>query len=112
MSTLFIFNDSPHFHEKSWHGLRVAAGLAANGEAVKLFLFVDGVRLAKTPADATFETSELLEKLYQNAADISACKSCLAERNINGDTLREGIKPGTLDDVVRWTGEAAKVLVY
>lgn len=114
MDHLFIFNDSPYGSQRTFNGLRLAFAMARKG-AIRVFLFGDGVTAGLaglTPAHADYNPQELLSQIAQTGAEIAACGTCMEARGLTQETLIPAVKRGSLDQLVEWTEEAGKVLVF
>lgn len=116
MKYLFILNDPPYGTERSYNGLRLAGSLArSEGTTLSVFLIGDAVGCAlagqKTP-DGYYNLERMLKGLTVKRATIGVCGSCLDARGIRPESLIEGAKPSSMDELTAWTQEADKVLVF
>jgi predicted peroxiredoxin len=88
----------PDNAERAAQGLTVASSAIASGVAVELWLMNDGVSLGQRGAleDMTVPHSPKVTDLWTAIAEnavIYACSPCLARRDIDPTTLRDGITP-------------------
>lgn len=113
MNTLFILNDAPYGTERSYNALRLARALAKKeGEKVRVFLMGDAVACAKS--------GQKVPEGYYNAGDmvrmvggeVGLCGTCLDARGISADEVVEGARRSTMAELVGWTADADKVLVF
>ena len=116
MEYLLVLNDSPYGSQRTYNALRLAGALAQGATmGVSIFLLGDGVASGlrmQSPADASYNTEEMLRLLAAQGVSIGACRTCLEARGIDDATLVAGINRRTLDDLRTWTEEATKVLVF
>lgn len=113
MQTLFILNDAPYGSERSYNALRLAKALAKReGETVRLFLMGDAVACAKTGQHVPEGYYNAGDMLRMVGGEVGLCGTCLDARGINADELIEGTHRSTLGELVAWTAEADKVLVF
>lgn len=114
MDYLFIFNDSPYGSQRTYNGLRLALALARQVK-VRVFLFGDGVTSGLAgPAQghAEYNPQEMLKIIASLGHPIVACGTCMEARGLTQEALIPEVKRGTLDQLVEWTKEAAKVLSF
>jgi len=112
---LFIFNDSPYGSQRTYNGLRLATSIARKGSGVVIFLLGDGVTAAvarQNPADASYNTQEMLRVLAANGVSVSACTTCLQARGITEEALVAGVRCGNMDGLRDLVEDADKVLVF
>jgi uncharacterized protein involved in oxidation of intracellular sulfur len=116
MEYLLVLNDSPYGSQRTYNALRLAGALAQGATmGVSIFLLGDGVASGlrmQSPADASYNTEEMLRLLAAQGVSIGACRTCLEARGIDDAALVAGINRRTLDDLRTWTEEATKVLVF
>jgi sulfur relay (sulfurtransferase) complex TusBCD TusD component (DsrE family) len=89
--------------------------MAKAGAAVRIFLLGDGVTAALSglnPAHADYHPQEMLTFLFQRGAQIAVCRTCLEMRGIPDASLIAGASRSTMDELVSWTEESDKVLVF
>lgn len=114
METLFIFNDSPYGSQRAYNGLRLAVALAKE-TPIRVFLMGDGVTLGLAglmPVEADYNPQEMLKAIAAGGHPILACRTCMEARGLMQTSLIAEVRRGTLDDLVQWTKEAAKVLSF
>jgi uncharacterized protein involved in oxidation of intracellular sulfur len=114
MTYLFIFNDSPHGHQRAYNGLRLAAALARKA-TLRVFLLGDGVvcgLAGLTPANADYNPQELLRMIAATGAAMAACGTCLEARGISPDALIPEVRRGTMDELVAWIEESGQVISF
>jgi len=116
MKYLFIFNDAPYGTERSYNGLRLAGSLAKQeGTAVSIFLIGDAVGCAlagqRTPT-GYYNIERMLKPLIAKGVRIGVCATCMDARGIKPESLGEGARQSSMDELTAWTQEADKVLVF
>jgi uncharacterized protein involved in oxidation of intracellular sulfur len=115
MIYLFILNDSPYGTQRTYNALRMATAMAKTSAGVRIFLLGDGVTAALSglnPAHADYSPQEMLAFLAQRGTQIGVCRTCMEMRGIPDQSLIAGASPSTMDDLISWTEESDKVLVF
>ena len=116
MKYLVILNDPPYGTERSYNGLRLAGALAkAEGTTVSLFLIGDAVGCAlagQTTPTGYYNIERMLKFLVTKGAKIGVCGTCMDARGIKPESLVDGAKRSSMDELTAWTQEADKVLVF
>ena len=116
MNYLFILNDAPYGSERTYNGLRLANSLARNeGAGVSVFLMGDAVgcgAAGQTTPNGYYNLERMLKGLARKGARIGLCGTCLDARGIQADSLVEGARRSTMDELSDWTLEADRVLVF
>jgi uncharacterized protein involved in oxidation of intracellular sulfur len=116
MKYLLILNDAPYGSERSYNGLRLAGSLAGTeGTQVSLFLIGDAVACGlagQTTPNGYYNIERMLKGLVHRRARIGVCGSCIDARGIKVESLTEGAKRSSMDELAAWTQEAEKVLVF
>ena len=117
MKVLFIINEAPYGNEKMYNALRLAHQLKkSDPEAhIRVFLMADAVTAAlpnqETP-NGYYNIARMLKLVLNNGGAIKICGSCAQARGISGLTLLEGVEPSNMPDLVTWTLESDRVLVF
>ena len=115
MEYLFIINDSPYGSQRAYNGLRLAVALSPE-KPMGVFLLGDGVTCGLagfTPKDADYSLPEMLRTIAAfNNNPIVACGTCMEARGLSQEALIPEVRRGTLDQLVKWTLEATKVLSF
>ena len=112
---LFILNDSPYGSQRTYNALRLATSLARKGPGVVIFLLGDGVTAAlarQNPADASYNTQEMLCLLAASGVAVSACITCLQARGISEEALVAGVHSGNMDGLTDLAEDADQILVF
>jgi len=116
MQYLVILNDPPYGTERSYNGLRLASFLAkAEATYVSVFLIGDGVGCAfsgQTTPNGYYNIERMLKTLVIKGAKIGVCGTCMDARGIRAESLLEGTRRSTMEELTAWTQEADKVLVF
>ena len=116
MKYLFILNDPPYGTERSYNGLRVAASLAkTEADTVTIFLIGDAASCAvagQTTPNGYYNLERMLKGLAAKGAQIGVCGTCMDARGIKPESLVQGAKRSSMDELAGWTREADKVLVF
>lgn len=115
MSTLFILNDQPYGSERSYNGIRLATALAQAGEDVNVFLIGDAascaVRGQKVP-NGYYNMEVMLRNVVRQNGSVGVCGSCMDARGVTDETLVDGTRRSSMDELRDWTMHANKVLVF
>ena len=116
MKYLIILNDAPYGTERSYNGLRLAGSLAkAEDTVVTTFLIGDAVGCAldgqNTP-NGYYNIERMLKMLVTKRAKIGVCGSCMDARGIKPESLLDGAKRSSMEELTAWAQEADKVLVF
>ncbi len=115
MNFLFILNDSPYGTQRTYNALRLATAMAKASTSIRVFLLGDGVTAALNglkPAHADYNPQEMLTLLAQHGAQIRVCRTCMDMRGIPDAALIPGASRSTMDELVAWSEECEKVLVF
>jgi tRNA 2-thiouridine synthesizing protein D len=110
-----IINEAPYAKERALSALRFAATCDLEGHKVKIWLFENGIYLAKKgqkPAQGLINYGQNLENLIQGGVEVKACVVCVEARGLNQTDLFEGVKIATVHELVEWTVNSDKVLVF
>ena len=116
MKYLFILNEPPYGTERTYNGLRLASSLArVEGNEVSVFLMGDaagsGVAGQVTP-NGYYNLERMLKGLALKSVKIGVCGTCIDARGIKAESLVEGAKRSSMDDLTKWTEQADRVLVF
>jgi uncharacterized protein involved in oxidation of intracellular sulfur len=116
MKYLFILNEPPYGTERTYNGLRLASSLArVEGNEVSVFLMGDaagsGVAGQVTP-NGYYNLERMLKGLALKRVKIGVCGTCIDARGIKAESLVEGAKRSSMDDLTKWTEQADRVLVF
>jgi uncharacterized protein involved in oxidation of intracellular sulfur len=116
MKYLMILNDPPYGTERSYNGLRLASSLAkAEATTVKLFLIGDGASCAlegQVTPNGYYNIERMLKGLVVKGAQIGVCGTCIDARGIKAEFLIKGTHRSSIEELMSWTQEADKVLVF
>ncbi len=110
-----IINEAPYAKERAMSALRFAATCDIEGHKVKIWLFENGVYLAKKgqkPAQGLINYGQNLENLIQGGVEVKACVVCVEARGLNQADLFDGVKIATVHELVEWTVNSDKVIVF
>ena len=112
--TIIIF-ESPYAKERALSALRFAWTADLEGHKVRIWLFENGVYLAKKgqkPAQGLTNYGQMLEDLVKGGVEVKGCAVCAEARGLTQDDLFEGVKLATIHDLVEWTTISDKVLTF
>jgi tRNA 2-thiouridine synthesizing protein D len=119
MRTLAIFTliiyEAPYAKERALSALRFAWTCDVEGHKVKIWLFENGVYLAKKgqkPAQGLTNYGQMLEDLMKGGAEVKACVVCCDARGLNQADLLDGVKIATVHELVEWTVNSDKVIEF
>jgi tRNA 2-thiouridine synthesizing protein D len=110
-----IINEAPYGKERAMSALRFAATCDIEGHKVKIWLFENGVYLAKKgqkPAQGLISYGQNLENLIQGGVEVKACVVCVEARGLTQADLFDGVKIATVHELVEWTVNSDKVIVF
>jgi uncharacterized protein involved in oxidation of intracellular sulfur len=116
MKFLFILNDPPYGTERSYNGLRLTTALAkTEGNAVSVFLIGDAASCAargQVTPNGYYNIERMLKLMSSKGGTIGVCGSCMDARGLKAETLAEGTRRSSMDELAAWTQEADKVIVF
>lgn len=98
--------------------LKIAGGLAKQGQVVELFVDLEGVRLAdsRQPDSLRWMDSPSIKDLYaafiEAGGRIVVCPHCAASAGIQEDDLRDGARIAKDGEIVRLLSQAERVIDY
>jgi tRNA 2-thiouridine synthesizing protein D len=110
-----IINEAPYGKERTLSALRFAATADIEGHKVRIWLFENGVYLAKRdqkPAEGIINCGELLKNLKDGGAEVKVCVVCVESRGLTQADLMEGVKIATIHELIEWTVDSDKVIVF
>ena len=109
-----IINEAPYAKERAMSALRFAATCDIEGHKVRIWLFENGVYLAKAqkPAQGLINYGQNLENLIQGGVEVKACVVCIEARGLTQSDLFDGVKIATVHELVEWTVNSDKVIVF
>jgi tRNA 2-thiouridine synthesizing protein D len=112
--TLIIY-DAPIAKERALSALRFAWTADLEGHKVRIWLFENGVYLAKKgqhPAQGLTNYGQMLEDLVKGGMEVKACGVCAEARGLSQADLMDNVKLATIHDLVDWTLNSDKVLTF
>jgi len=114
-SICVVIGQAPYTAERPYTAMRFVNTALLDGHSVKLFLVEDGIFAALNTQDPTeypnvkdwivqgFETGNL---------EIKACGVCMKARGITEEQFVDGVKTGTMHDLVAYVAECDKALFF
>ena len=115
VSFTIIIYDPPVAKERALTALRFAWTADLEGNKVRIWLFENGVYIAKkgqNPAQGLTNYGQMLEDLVKGGVEVKACGVCAQARGLLESDLIDGIKLATIHDLVEWTANSDKVLSF
>ncbi len=112
--TLIIY-EAPYAKERTLSALRFAWTADLEGHKVRVWLFENGVYLAKKgqkPAQGLTNYGQTLEDLIKGGIEVKGCIVCAEARGLNQTDLMDGVKLATIHELVEWTVNSDKVIVF
>ncbi|NLB76105.1 MAG: hypothetical protein GX799_06515 [Crenarchaeota archaeon] len=112
--TIIIF-EAPYAKERALSALRFAWTADIEGNKVRIWLFENGVYLAKRgqkPAQGLTNYGQMLEGMIEGGVEVKACGVCADARGLTQADLIEGVKLATIHDLVDWISNSDKVLTF
>jgi tRNA 2-thiouridine synthesizing protein D len=110
-----IINEAPYAKERAMSALRFAWTADLEGHKVRIWLFENGVYLAKKgqkPAQGLTNYGETLENLIKGGLEVKACVVCVEARGLTQADLFDGVKIATVHELVEWTANSDKVITF
>jgi tRNA 2-thiouridine synthesizing protein D len=112
--TLIIY-DAPLAKERALSALRFAWTADLEGHKVQIWLFENGIYLAKkgqkTP-QGLINYGQMLEDLINVGVEVKACVVCAEARGVSVAELIGGVKLATIHELVEWTVNSDKVITF
>ncbi len=112
--TLIIY-EAPYAKERALSALRFAWTADLEGHKVRVWLFENGVYLGKKgqkPAQGLSNYGQMLEDLVNGGVEVKGCGVCADARGLTQADLIDGVKLATIHDLVEWTVNSDKVIVF
>lgn len=112
--TIIIY-EAPYAKERALSALRFAWTCSIEGHKVRIWLFENGVYLAKReqkPASGLVNYGENLRDLIAGGIEVKACVVCTEARGLVQADLIEGVKVATIHELVEWTTDSDKVITF
>ncbi|MFB3888572.1 MAG: DsrE/DsrF/TusD sulfur relay family protein [Candidatus Bathyarchaeia archaeon] len=109
-----IVNEAPYAKERALSALRFAWTANIEGHKVRIWLFENGVYLAKKgqkPSSGLANYGQTLEDLIKEV-EVKACVVCVEARGLTQTDLIDGIKIATVHELVEWAANSDKVIVF
>jgi tRNA 2-thiouridine synthesizing protein D len=110
-----IINEAPYGQERAMSALRMAATCDIEGHKVRIWLFENGVYLAKKsqkPAQGLINYGQNLQNLIEGGVEVKACVVCVEARGLVQADLFDGVRIATIHELVEWTVSSDKVIVF
>jgi uncharacterized protein involved in oxidation of intracellular sulfur len=116
MNTLLILNDPPYGTERSYNRLRLGGALAKReDEEVRVFLMGDaasGAKSGQSVPQGFYSIERMIRMITLKGGGAAACSTCMDARGLRDEDLSEGIRRGSLEELVDWIQWADRVLVF
>ncbi|MCL1969919.1 MAG: DsrE family protein [Candidatus Bathyarchaeota archaeon] len=112
--TLIIY-DAPIANERALTALRFAWTADLEGHKVQIWLFENGVYLAKKnqkPSQGLTNYGQMLEDLIKSGVDVKACVVCAEARGVAPGELIDGVKIATIHELIEWTANSDKTITF
>jgi tRNA 2-thiouridine synthesizing protein D len=112
--TLIIY-DAPIGKERTLTALRFAWTADLEGHKVQIWLFENGVYLAKKnqkPPQGLINHGQMLEDLIKTGVEVKACIVCAEARGVTPTELIDGVKLATIHELIQWTANNTKVITF
>ena len=109
-----ILGSHAYQSERAFTALNFVQTAALEGHTVKVFLFEDGVFLAKKGQDpGNFRNGAAwLGELLENIEEAQACGTCCKERGLTEKDLLPGVEIGTMHFLVSLVTTCDKSIVF
>jgi tRNA 2-thiouridine synthesizing protein D len=112
--TIIVF-DAPVSKERAYSALRFAWTCDIEGHKVRIWLFENGVYVAKKgqkPAQGIVNVGQTLEDLVKDGVEVKACVVCAEARGITQEDMIDGVKLATVHELVEWTSTSDKIITF
>jgi len=112
--TLIIY-DAPMVKERALSALRFAWTADLEGHKVQIWLFENGVYLAKKnqkPPQGLTNYGQMLEDLVKAGVEVKACVVCAESRGLVAGELIDGVRIATIHELIEWTANSDKVITF
>jgi tRNA 2-thiouridine synthesizing protein D len=112
--TIIIF-EAPYAKERALSALRFAWTCDIEGHKVRIWLFENGVYVAKKdqkPSQGLTNYGQTLEDLVKGGIEVKACVVCAEARGLSQTDLLEGVKLATIHELVEWASNSDKVISF
>jgi tRNA 2-thiouridine synthesizing protein D len=114
-SFTIIITESPYSNSRAYTGLRFALTAVLEGHKVNLFLIENGVYVAKagqkTP-NPQANISKYLEDAIKENIEVKICTPCAEARGLTQSDMVPGPKFATMYELVEWSANTDKTLVF
>ena len=120
-SITVVVADAPYGKERFYSALRFVIVALHEDHKANLFLLEDAVFAAKKgqapPEMPVGDTGmpnceDLLKAAIAEGLVVRACRVCCTERGLRDDEVVDGVKIGTMLDLVNWVVESDKTLFF
>ena len=101
--------------ERALTALRFAWTADLEGHKIQIWLFENGVYLAKknqNPPQGLTNHGQMLEDLIKTGVEVKACVVCAQARGVTSAELLDGVKLATIHELIEWTANSAKVITF
>ena len=110
-----IINEAPYGKERAYTGLRFARMCVFEGHKTNVFLMENGVYVAKKGQKTSSNQPylcEYLDELVKDGVEVKVSVVCVQARGLNENDLIAGAKIVTLNELVEWTTNSDKIMVF
>lgn len=116
VSFTVIINEAPYGMERAFSGLRFVRTCMFEGYKTNLFLIENGVYVAKRdqkPSAASgANVGDYLADLIKDGLEVKVCVVCIQSRGLTESDLISGVKIATMNELVEWTANSDKTIVF
>ncbi len=112
--TVIIF-EAPYATERALTAMRFAWTADLEGHKVRIWLFENGVYLAKRwqkPAQGLTNFGQMLDDMIKAGVEVKACVVCCEARGLTQTDLLDNVKIATVHELVEWTASSDKVISF
>lgn len=110
-----IIYEAPYAKERALSALRFAWTADLEGNKVNIWLFENGVYLAKKgqkPAQGLTNYGQMLDDMIKGGVNVKACVVCCEARGLAQADLLDGVKIATVHELVEWTTNSDKIITF
>jgi len=116
MNVLVLVNDPPYGTERCYNALRLAGALAKREEAeVRVFLMGDAVGCAmagQVLPNGYYHLDRMLGSTLRLGTQVGLCGTCMDARAIDENSIVDGARRSSLEELADWTLWADQVVTF
>jgi uncharacterized protein involved in oxidation of intracellular sulfur len=114
-SALIVLSRSPLDGDTTWNALRLAATLASQHVAVRVFVMNDAtdlVRQGAMPEGAEFDLQGMLRSLLAHGGRVKVCTTCVTRCGMQSGDVMPEVVMATTGDLATWVVESDRAMTF